>query len=255
MLNPRPNFPASPPRCPHSRPAKHPHPSPRHPITPQTGTLTKNEMTAVRLRTATNLYHIGGVGYAPFGDFTLCNSAGDGPGDALDGPSMTKLRALVEGALLANDSALSKGTDEATGQTVYKPTGAPTEVALLTAGQKVSARVYEDVCQSRPVWPPRRAEALPCRTPPIHACAAPPTALHSNPPCQTLRPAWTWPPRRPPSRTKAPPRALHPLLRADACTQTLCTEHCTLLNPPPAAGRPGPGRPEGVQAARRLGAL
>ncbi len=39
--------------------------------------------------------------------------------------------------MLANDSALSKGTDEATGTVVYRPTGAPTEVALLTCGQKV----------------------------------------------------------------------------------------------------------------------
>ncbi|KAI8469567.1 MAG: cation transporting ATPase [Monoraphidium minutum] len=102
----------------------------------KTGTLTKNEMTAVRVLTSAALYHIGGVGYAPFGDFTVCDPAGDAAGAALDEGKMEAVRSMIEGGLLCNDSALSKGVDEATGTTVYSPTGAPTEVALLTAGQK-----------------------------------------------------------------------------------------------------------------------
>ena len=104
----------------------------------KTGTLTKNEMTAVRIRTAATLFHVGGVGYAPEGDITVAGggAAGDGPGAALTAGQLESLRALIEGGLLCNDSALSKGVDEATGKTVYSPTGAPTEVALLTCGQK-----------------------------------------------------------------------------------------------------------------------
>jgi len=101
----------------------------------KTGTLTKNEMTAVRVRTAANLYHISGVGYAPEGSITL--AAGDGPGDALNDGQLAGLGALIEGALLCNDSALNSSPDEATGTVVYSPMGAPTEVALLTAGHKV----------------------------------------------------------------------------------------------------------------------
>ncbi|GBF97304.1 carbonate dehydratase [Raphidocelis subcapitata] len=101
----------------------------------KTGTLTKNEMTAVRLRTASTLYHIGGVGYAPVGDFTVADATGDAPGAALTEAQTAAVRAIMEGAVLCNDSALTKAKDEG-GADVYKPTGAPTEVALLTAGEK-----------------------------------------------------------------------------------------------------------------------
>ncbi|KAI8465790.1 MAG: cation transporting ATPase [Monoraphidium minutum] len=101
----------------------------------KTGTLTKNEMTVVRIRTVSTLYHVGGVGYAPEGEITVADAAGE-PGTALGDAAAAALRGIVEGGVLANDSALTKGTDEATGKVVYSPTGAPTEVALLTAGQK-----------------------------------------------------------------------------------------------------------------------
>jgi magnesium-transporting ATPase (P-type) len=91
------------------------------------------------------------VGYAPEGDITVANAAGDGPGEALGEGGAAVLKAILEGALLANDSALTKGTDEATGKVVYSPLGAPTEVALLTAGQKVRARAREpDLPAGRP---------------------------------------------------------------------------------------------------------
>lgn len=44
------------------------------------------------------------------------------------------MQALLEGALLCNDSALTK--DDSSGSTVYTPNGAPTEVSLITAALK-----------------------------------------------------------------------------------------------------------------------
>ncbi len=43
----------------------------------KTGTLTKNEMTAVRIQTAATLFYVGGVGYAPEGEITVANAAGE----------------------------------------------------------------------------------------------------------------------------------------------------------------------------------
>jgi hypothetical protein len=107
---------------------------------PKPTILPQNEMTAVRMRTAAALYHIGGVGYAPVGEFTVANDAGDGPGAALSEAQLGAVRAIMEGAVLCNDSALTVAKDEATGADVYRPTGAPTEVALLTAGEKARGR-------------------------------------------------------------------------------------------------------------------
>ncbi|KIZ06536.1 ATPase, P-type (transporting), HAD superfamily, subfamily IC, partial [Monoraphidium neglectum] len=153
----------------------------------KTGTLTRNEMTVVAVRTAASLYRVSGVGYAPVGSFTLAFSptpapvgrpgsrapaaaapggtpategdlqvviegapSGGGAGAAqeaaqeaaaaagapLDAAGMAVLRALLEGAVLCNDSALSRAEKEGGGSVVYTPMGAPTEVALLTAGEK-----------------------------------------------------------------------------------------------------------------------
>jgi magnesium-transporting ATPase (P-type) len=95
-------------------------------------------MTAVRFRTASAAYHIAGVGYAPEGDFTLLSDPeSDEPGAPLSEAQAAAATLMMEGAMLCNDSALTKAKDEATGVDVYKPTGAPTEVALLTAAEKV----------------------------------------------------------------------------------------------------------------------
>lgn len=153
-----------------------------------TGTLTKNEMTVVKVRTASSLFSVTGVGYAPEGSFHTTSFASDTPAASpayplgapennsscapaanngtaataangaatagaaagataapgtvevavpLDSARLAALQRLFEGAVLCNDSALSKVKDEATGAEVYKPLGAPTEVALLTAGEKV----------------------------------------------------------------------------------------------------------------------
>jgi len=155
----------------------------------KTGTLTKNEMTAVGIQTAATLFHVGGVGYAPEGEVTLASESGEEAGEKLSDAKAAALKLMIEGALLCNDSALSKGVDEATGLTVFKPTGAPTEVALLTAGQKVGAlrggacRLSCWLCalpvrfelvlphswsQPRPT-PPKSNQTKPTNTPPPHA--------------------------------------------------------------------------------------
>ncbi|KAF8062005.1 calcium-transporting ATPase 1 [Scenedesmus sp. PABB004] len=94
----------------------------------KTGTLTKNEMTLVAMRSAGALYRVSGVGYAPTGAFTL----GDAP---LPEEGAAAVKALLEGALLCNDSALTK-EDGPGGAPVFTPNGAPTEVALITGALK-----------------------------------------------------------------------------------------------------------------------
>jgi magnesium-transporting ATPase (P-type) len=98
----------------------------------KTGTLTKNEMTVVSVRTASTLYAVSGVGYAPTGVFSAA-------GAPLAPPQLRSLAAILEGSVLCNDSALSrvpgaKGGDGAGEQ--FVPQGAPTEVSLIVAALK-----------------------------------------------------------------------------------------------------------------------
>ncbi|GBF92410.1 carbonate dehydratase [Raphidocelis subcapitata] len=95
----------------------------------KTGTLTKNEMTVVALKSVGGLYRAQGVGYDPVGGFTK-----DGAELSSDA-ELAPVRALLEGAVLCNDSALA--TEAAPGGgTTYTPNGAPTEVSLITAALK-----------------------------------------------------------------------------------------------------------------------
>eukprot|EP00775_Hariotina_reticulata_P003424 gene3424-3696_t len=98
---------------------------------------TKNEMTVVMLRTSGEFFKLSGVGYAPSGTITTKDDA------PLSDSSMANVKKLLGGAVLCNDSALSKVVEEASGRTVYQPQGAPTEVALLTAGEKLGLRQKE----------------------------------------------------------------------------------------------------------------
>eukprot|EP00775_Hariotina_reticulata_P011376 gene11376-11525_t len=97
----------------------------------KTGTLTKNEMTVVMVRTAASLHKLTGVGYAPEGILT---TEGGAP---VSDSARAAAKQLLSGGVLCNDSALTQTTDEASGKIVYLPMGAPTEVALLTAGEKL----------------------------------------------------------------------------------------------------------------------
>ncbi len=164
----------------------------------KTGTLTKNEMTVVAVRTTGGLYGVSGVGYAPVGDLTLLADgatgavtaaaaaanrskasaaatadhtvveigngggggaavetnmvalASSGGGAPLSAERKSAVRQLLEGTVLCNDSTLTKSTDEATGKTVYTPLGAPTEAALLTAGEKAGVLPPAELAGAKP---------------------------------------------------------------------------------------------------------
>ncbi|WP_126462992.1 cation-translocating P-type ATPase [Sulfuritortus calidifontis] len=89
----------------------------------KTGTLTKNEMTAVRLMLPGRSLEASGAGYAPEGGFR------EG-GRAIDPREDAGLRALARCALLCNDARLHK---EESGWTLA---GDPTEGALLAMALK-----------------------------------------------------------------------------------------------------------------------
>ena len=90
----------------------------------KTGTLTKNEMTAVRIMLPTHTLEVSGAGYAPEGGFHR-------DGQTLDAARDEALQALARCALLCNDAHLKH--DEATG---WQLVGDPTEGALLTLAFK-----------------------------------------------------------------------------------------------------------------------
>ncbi|WIA15444.1 hypothetical protein OEZ85_002091 [Tetradesmus obliquus] len=106
----------------------------------KTGTLTKNEMTVVAMRSAGALYKVSGVGYEPKGAFSA-------DGGELGPEGMAAVKALLEGAVLCNDSHLN--CDTADGKETWTPNGAPTEVALITAGCKAGLSL-DSLKQAKP---------------------------------------------------------------------------------------------------------
>ncbi|WP_291010999.1 HAD-IC family P-type ATPase [Hydrogenophaga sp.] len=92
--------------------------------TDKTGTLTKNEMTAVGLHLAGETIEVSGAGYAPQGGFSV--------GEQIVNPSQQPgLMRLVRCALLCNDAQLHADEDGA-----WTLAGDPTEGALLTLANK-----------------------------------------------------------------------------------------------------------------------
>jgi Ca2+-transporting ATPase len=109
----------------------------------KTGTLTQNEMTAVRLYVANLRLDLSGEGYQPQGRFT---NYGD-PADPYDHPEML---ALLTGGLLASDAQLepvSLGKTGAQSETRYRMVGDPTEGALVVAAAK--AGLWRDEVEDR----------------------------------------------------------------------------------------------------------
>jgi magnesium-transporting ATPase (P-type) len=92
--------------------------------TDKTGTLTKNEMTAVGLYLAGETIEVSGAGYAPQGDFSVAQQA-------IDPSQQPELMRLARCALLCNDAQLH--ADEVG---VWTLAGDPTEGALLTLALK-----------------------------------------------------------------------------------------------------------------------
>ena len=96
----------------------------------KTGTLTQNEMTAVKLWVHHAEVNVSGQGYQPEGRFTL-----DRDKRELDVLSDVEAAGLLWAAALANDAALEE-TGSADGRTTYRMVGDPTEGALIVAAAK-----------------------------------------------------------------------------------------------------------------------
>ena len=88
----------------------------------KTGTLTKNEMTATNIYTASGDFIVSGLGYAPEGEVTLDSVPATYENDIL--------RRLIQSARLCNSSAVVQEKE------TWVPVGAPTEAALITLARK-----------------------------------------------------------------------------------------------------------------------
>lgn len=95
----------------------------------KTGTLTKNEMTVVSIRTATSEVSVTGVGYEPVGNF-LCH------GKPLSASQHQFVAKLLEIGALCNNSNLIKRIDDKTKKVHWDAAGSPTEVAIIVAATK-----------------------------------------------------------------------------------------------------------------------
>jgi Ca2+-transporting ATPase len=100
----------------------------------KTGTLTQNEMTAVRLYVANLRLDVSGEGYQPEGKF-------DNYGDPVDPHDNAEIMDLLTGSLLCSDAQLEPLTPFSMGgaggeQQRYRMVGDPTEGALVVAAAK-----------------------------------------------------------------------------------------------------------------------
>ena len=124
----------------------------------KTGTLTQNEMTLVRVVTASGTVRLGGVGYEPVGDVVVevtaggvagaagggvaevtaegvAGAAGEGAELDRDGPLWLEVRAVLAGGAAANDAVLRPDEDGTWGIQ-----GDPTDGAFLVAERKLGVR-------------------------------------------------------------------------------------------------------------------
>lgn len=113
----------------------------------KTGTLTQNEMTAVRVWCGGETFEITGDGYKPEGKFLHA-------GDHLDFSKHPAVSTVLWAATLANDAVLEKsgaegGEASKSGTPTYRMVGDPTEGALVVAAAKAG------------IWPEALAEAFP----------------------------------------------------------------------------------------------
>jgi len=95
----------------------------------KTGTLTQNEMMAVRLYVAEWRLDVSGEGYQPRGEFKHYGE----PADPRDSPDMM---ALLAGSLLCSDARLELIESENGGGKEYRIVGDPTEGAMVVVAAK-----------------------------------------------------------------------------------------------------------------------
>jgi Ca2+-transporting ATPase len=92
----------------------------------KTGTLTQNEMTAVKMLVANHRLEIEGEGYSPYGKFVAAGLEHD--------PHLwPEIERTLLGGLLASDARLEESPDSPSG---YRMVGDPTEGALVVAAAK-----------------------------------------------------------------------------------------------------------------------
>lgn len=100
----------------------------------KTGTLTQNEMTAVRMWTSGQYVDISGEGYRPQGQFTL-------EGQAYQPAEHRTAASLLQASTLCNDAALERSGDGKDGG--WRIVGDPTEGALVVAAAKAGLQQAE----------------------------------------------------------------------------------------------------------------
>ena len=105
--------------------------------TDKTGTLTRNEMTAIRLAVAAGRADVSGVGYIPSGAVTVVPNDAPG-GGASDVSILDDLWQLLRAGVAANDASLRASEDPVDGEE-WIVAGDPTEIALLVAAEKHDA--------------------------------------------------------------------------------------------------------------------
>lgn len=97
----------------------------------KTGTLTKNEMTVVRVHAGGKDYRVSGAGYLPIGEFTL-------DGKVISTQCDTVLMETLRAGFLCSNATLRKSDGR------YEIVGDPTEAALVVAAAKAG------IADSRP---------------------------------------------------------------------------------------------------------
>ena len=106
--------------------------------TDKTGTLTKNEMTAVRVMLAGSTLDVSGAGYEPEGGF-------QDQGQAVDPLQHAPLQGLARCALLCNDARLHHHLEQVGGaEDGWTLAGDPTEGGLLTLALKAGLELDEE---------------------------------------------------------------------------------------------------------------
>ena len=104
----------------------------------KTGTLTKNEMTAVAVQTSDGLFRATGTGYSPHGTLVK-QSAEEGKTSPCSAEALEGLKIVAVCGALCSDADLRAPTAAGTGGSseVWTAVGDPTEVALITLCAKL----------------------------------------------------------------------------------------------------------------------
>lgn len=102
----------------------------------KTGTLTRNEMTVAKVATIDQTYSVGGVGYAPEGEFKV-------DGETISAQEHSRLLELTRAGLLASDTQLRQEDGQ------WRIDGTPTEGAAVVLARKAGLS-REEQQQERP---------------------------------------------------------------------------------------------------------